>query len=252
MNWKKTLLGLALTTSLSTGLLMAQAPVPPPGGPPIQLTDDQKARMKAVHDAFGKKMQTEHQVFESQLKSILNKSQLAILQEADARRAAFQQGEEKARQMLQKSGQPVPPDHPVPPMWGPGPGHDGPGPGGPPSFHHGPEGPGGPQWFHHGPEGPGGPGGAFGFDGPGREGHREDHDLMKKLNLTPEQEGEVHVFQESLMMRMHADAEAMRQQVEGILTPDQKAQMQRWHGPGRRDGRDDDDSPPPPPPPPPQ
>ena len=74
---------------------------------------------------------------------------------------------------------------------------------------------------------------------------------MKKLNLTPEQEGKVHVFQEALMMRDSRGRRALRGQVEGILTPEQKAQMQRWHGPGRRDGhdRDDDDAPPPPPPP---
>ncbi|MHB2019213.1 MAG: hypothetical protein ACYCW6_19870, partial [Candidatus Xenobia bacterium] len=116
MNWKKTLLGLAVATILSSGSLLAQMPPPPPGppgeGPPIQLTDDQKTRMKALHDTLRKQMEADRQTFETELKSILNKQQLAIVQEDDQRKAAFKQGEVKARAMLKQSGQPVPPESP--------------------------------------------------------------------------------------------------------------------------------------------
>ncbi|MHB2019212.1 MAG: hypothetical protein ACYCW6_19865, partial [Candidatus Xenobia bacterium] len=60
--------------------------------------------------------------------------------------------------------------------------------------------------------------------------HDGEHDLMARLKLTPEQQGEVHVFQESMMQKMRTEMSNLRQQMDALLTPDQKAQMKAWHG----------------------
>ncbi|HEY4002637.1 MAG TPA: hypothetical protein VGO93_27435 [Candidatus Xenobia bacterium] len=218
MSFKQGLIGLSMLALVSGGAF-AQAPdgaspPPPPAGPGqhwqhhrMQLTDDQKAHMKALHDQFGQERKADFETFTSEVKGILTPAQLAIWNKHQAerqeRQAAFKKGEEQARQILQKNGQPVPKpgdDH----GWGMG---------GPMTMHPafammggGHEG-----WQRGGHEGK---------DGHRRHGHHHGR-MFKDLHLTTAQMGEVKVFGESLRMKERTEMQAMMQQMRGIVSPGQ-------------------------------
>lgn len=179
---KRSLVGLALMTSLATGAVFAQAP--PPGAPPavgteagpghhgpmsrLNLTPDQQSQIHSIMASFRAQRKADMEAFEANARQVLNQQQMARLEAMKAEREQHR-GEHRQWQGRKDGEQGE-------------------------MHHHG---------HHHG-----------GLDRMARE-----------LNLTQEQKAQLQAYMESQRPHLKAEREAMIAQVRNVLTPEQRAQM---------------------------